>query len=188
MLTALLLTFSLIFTEPTEVADKLGIKQVEFNGTTYDLGWTSHPRDDYYIQEYFPKGETPEKFTRMMTVQVLRQDVELHQAVMDKMKELEQRKLTDALCQYALTESPDSKEFILDFLVSDAKDDKLGEVEFNIYHYTKAEIGGKPALVLYFYTAKSFGDDITPFMEGLGTQRVELLNRMAEMALPAVTL
>jgi hypothetical protein len=174
-----------MLTEPDTV-DKLGIRQVEFNNTTFVLGWSSHPKDDFYIQEYFPKGETAENFTRMMTVQVLRSDVELHQAVMDKMKELEQRKLTDELCQYALIESPDSKEFLLDFLVSDAKDGKLGEVEFNIYHYTKAEIGGKPALVLYFYTTRSLGDDITPFMENLGTQRVELLNKMAEAQLGSV--
>jgi len=45
------------------VIERIGVKgPLEFNKTIFNLAWTDKPRDNYYIQEYLPKGETLEKF------------------------------------------------------------------------------------------------------------------------------
>lgn len=44
---------------------------LQFNNKTYHLGWSSHPTDAYYVQEYFPEGEKAESYHEMFTVSVL---------------------------------------------------------------------------------------------------------------------
>jgi hypothetical protein len=181
---ALLSLLSLV--DPADKMDRLNIKgPLTFQGKNFELAWTSHPTDEFYIQGYLPAGEKPETFHEMMSVHLLRNDAEPHLAVMEKMKALETRKTTDAVCQYSLIESPDGKEFILDFVMSESKDDKVQLVEFNIYRYKQIEIGGKKALLTYIYSKRAYGEEVTPLFEWLGTQRTEVLNKMIETSLPA---
>ncbi|MGA7151250.1 MAG: hypothetical protein WBY84_07560, partial [Pseudolabrys sp.] len=37
--------------------DRLSLPEsIEFNGESYRLSWSSHPKPDYYKQEYLPSG------------------------------------------------------------------------------------------------------------------------------------
>lgn len=183
MLSTILLPLLLLIDTP--VVERLGIKgPLMFQGKSYELAWTSHPSDDYYIQEYLPKGQKPESFKEMLTVNVLRGDKEPHVSVMEKMQWLEQRKTSDAVCQYSLLESPDGAEFLLDFILSESKDGALQTVEFNMYRYRRIEIDGKKALLCYIFSKRAYGDEITPFLEWLKAGRAEMLNAFVEVELP----
>ena len=170
-----------------EPVDRIGVKgPLAFNKTTFNLAWTSKPTDTYYIQEYLPAGETVDHFNQMMSIFLLVSDVQPKDAVQQKISELEERKKTDATCNYKVNQSPDGKEYMVDFLMGDANN-KNEIQEFNIYRYKQADLGNnKKALLVYAYSKRAYNDDITAFLKNLKTDRGNLLNAMVAAEVPGV--
>lgn len=182
-LAALLLS---AFTRPAAPVERLGIKgPLSFQNASYTLAWTDKPSEGLYIQEYLPAGETAARFTRMITVNVLAKDVAPEDAVRQKTAELEGRKKTDAVCHYAVSKSPDGKEYIVDFLLGQGEG-AAAVVEFNLYRYKRIEVGGNRALLLYAFTKRGYGSATTNFLTELKKERPTLLNAMAAVPLPAI--
>lgn len=186
-LSTLFFSFTNITNNPV---DRLGVKgPLEFNKTNFKLAWTDKPNDSYYIQEYLPDGEKLESFNQMLTLHLFDTDIKTKDAVEQKLKELTERKKTDAVCNYQVTESPDGKEFIVDFLLGESKDNKMTIVEFNVYHYKQIEITKKKkAIVVFAYSKRSYGDDITSFLKTLKDDRTNYLNQMISADIPNVTI
>lgn len=151
-----------------KVQDYLNIgDSIIYDGKAFFLGWSSHPTDVYYIQEYFPKGESPESYNLMMTVAILANAGYTPKiAVTNKALELEERKKTDACCNYKLFQK--NKTYVMDFLVSENNPDNpelLSVVEFDVHRYDQVKFRGKKALQLTFISERSYGEDIIPFLQ-----------------------
>lgn len=144
---------------------------IKYCGTDYWLAWSSHPSDIYYIQEYLPKGDKPEHFNKMFTVNVLFSDLALEHAVAAKKAELDQRKKADPCINYITSEKKDT--YILEFIVSDAPGGNFNTVEANVYYYRRMKIGERNAIVLCFYSERAYGDDITDFIPAIPSHRAE---------------
>lgn len=185
VLSILLSSFTTITDKPI---DRLGVKgPLEFNNINFKLAWTDKPNDIYYIQEYLPDGEKPERFNQMLTIHLFDTEIKIKDAVGQKIKELTERKKTDAVCNYQVIESPDGNEFIVDFLLGESKDDQMTIVEFNVYRYKQIEISKKrKAIIVYAYSKRSYGDDITNFFKTLKDDRTNYLNQMISADIPIV--
>lgn len=185
-----LVTTLMSFTINNDPVDRIGVARLLiFNRTTFNLSWSDKPNDTYYIQEYLPIGEKSESFNQMLTLHLFQKDIKVKDAVKQKIKELEIRKKTDLTCNYQVTESPDGKEFMIDFLLGESKGDEMTIIEFNIYHYKQVELGDKKkAILVYAYSKRAYGDYITPFLKNLGKDRTDLLNVMTESEMPTVKL
>jgi len=172
------------------VINRIGVSgPLVFNKSTFNLAWSDKPDDTYFVQEYLPKGEKPEHFNQMVTVNVFVKDVPVADAVQQKVKWLTERKKTDEVCNFQVTNNPDETEFMVDFLVGESKGDDYTTVEFNIYHYKKVDVGGgKKGLVIYVYSKRSYGEEITNFLENLGVMRNDLLNAMIASEKPKISL
>lgn len=149
---------------------------IKFGDTDFYLAWSAKPKPTYYIQEYLPKGETPEHYTQMLTVSVLFTDLTPEQMAQAKIDELERRKKKDPVTNYMNFKR--DNEQLLEFLVSDLygkniKDPKVttGIVEANLHYYRQTTINGKKASVLYFYSCRAYGDDILPFIQSIPDKR-----------------
>ena len=151
-----------------DVQDYLGITDLKFDGTKYHLGYTCK-NSNTILQEYFPKGQTYEKFDRMFTVYVnIAPDMNPEMAVKAKEAELAQRKKTKKdVFNWAIWKGPDGSEWIIDFLCYESKDSLVDMVEFDVHKYSMIEVGGHPALQLLFYTHRAYGDDVTPFLKDI---------------------
>ncbi len=185
ILFALFLSLSSMAQNPI---DRLGVKgNLEFNKTDYKLSWSAKPNDNYLIQEYLPKGENSEHFNQMLTIHLFITDISTEGAVNQKINELTARKNTDPICNYQVTKSPDGKEYLIDFLLGESKDDKMTVVEFNLYRYKQIEIPNKgKALIVYAYSKRGYGDDITPFFQTLENYRISYLKEMISTNIPTV--
>ena len=171
----------------SDITDRLGIKgPLTFSNTKLELAWSDKPSENYYVQEYIPNGEQIGNFKQMLTVHLFTSATIPEAAVQQKAKWLVERKKTDAICNYQITESPDGKEFILDFLVGESKDGKMTIAEFNVYRYQRIEVEGKDALLVSAYSKRSYGDNITPFLTTLGADRNFYLNEMISFSLPSL--
>lgn len=186
-----LLTILFSFTPTsTNPIDRIGVKgPLEFNKTSFKLAWTDHPRDNYYIQEYLPLGEKLESFNQMLTMHLFVVDISPKDAAMQKVKELTARKKTDPVCNFNVIESPNGKELIVDFLLGASKENKMTLIEFNVYHYKQIEVSiNKKALIVYAYSKRSYGNEITHFLKTLEEDRTKYLNQMISSDIPTVTL
>ncbi len=160
-----------------------------FHQEVFHLAWTGKANAYSYTQEYLPKGETVERFNQMLSIFLFDRDVDLQNAIQQKVGEIEKMKKTDELCNYRVIESPDGGEFIIDFLVSSAKGDKLEVVELNLWRYKKVSLGNsKKGLLVYAYHKRAYGDDIMPFLKGLSDTKADLVDALIASELPAVEL
>ena len=182
----------LLFFNPSEetAIDRIGVKgPLTFNKTDFKLAWTDHPNHKYYIQEYLPGGETMEAFNQMLTIHVFDSETKLKDAVKQKVNELTERKKTDPLCNYAVNESPGGKEFMVDFLLGESKNNELSTVEFNIYRYKQVNLTkNKKGILVYAYSKRAYGEKIKPFLESLGADRTTYLNEMIKISMPTITI
>ena len=171
-----------------DITDRIGVKgPLEFNGLSFNLAWSDQPRDNYYIQEYLPLGEKVESFEQMMTIHLFVTDMSVNEAVQQKGKELSSRKKSDPLCNYQITESPDGKEYMVDFILSESKGEEMTIAEFNVYRYKETDLGNnQKALMVYSYSKRSYGDGITPFLKNLKDEKINYLNEMALTSIPEV--
>ncbi len=142
---------------------------IDYCGTDYYLVWSSHPQENYYLQEYLPKGESLDHYNQMFTVSVLFLDRTPLEAVTAKVAELEERKKTDPVTNYSVAKNGD--EYILEFIVSDTKNDEIHTVEVDIHYYKQMTINGKKASVLSFYSGRAYEDDIIPFIKSIPEKR-----------------
>lgn len=188
----LLLITSILFLSFTivkdDLKDRLNVKgPLLFGNTSFKLSWAAKPKETYYVQEYLPDGEKLNSFNQMLTINLFVLDIEVKNAVEQKINELNNRKKTDAVCNYEVNESPDGKEFIVDFLMSESKDDKMTTVEFNVYRYKQIELeGGKKAILVYAYSKRSYNNEITDFLKVLSKERTTYLNHMISSEIPAI--
>ena len=169
--------------------DRIGVKgPLTFNKTTFNLAWTSKPSENYYIQEYLPNKETADHFNQMLSIFLLAGEVTAKDAVQQKISELTERKKTDATCNYSVNQSHDGKEYMVDFVLGESKNDKQEVEEFNIYRYKQVNLGNnKKGLLVYAYSKRAYGEDITPFLKKLKTDRIAFLNEMTAAEMPTVT-
>jgi hypothetical protein len=168
--------------------DHLGVKgPLNFDHTDFKLVWTDKPRENYYIQEYLPAGEKTADFNQMLTIHLFAVDMKIKDAVQQKVKELTERKKTDAVCNFVVNKSPDGAEYMVDFVLGESKNDLMTIVEFNIYRYRQVDIGNnKKGIEVYAYSKRSYGDSITEFFKNLKDTRTDYLNKMIAAEMPSV--
>jgi hypothetical protein len=168
--------------------DQLGVAgPLSFGGTTYNLAWATKPSATYYVQEYLPKGEKSADFKQMLALHLIAQNSSLESVAGLKVKELEARKQSDVICNYQVITSPDNKELILDFLLSQNMESSQGIAEFNVYRYKQVALGaGKTGVLLYAYSKRSYGSSIDNFLKTLKPVRTEAIATMAAAKMPAV--
>lgn len=59
--------------------------------------------------------------------------------------------------------------------------------EFNVYRYSQVDLGNnKKAILIYFYSKRSYGNEITEFLKKLSLERIKYLNEMISAKMPSV--
>ena len=170
------------------VVERLSVPQsFEFNGETYRLSWSSHPRPHYYKQEYLPSGQTSERFQRMILIEATVREVSVKDMVAAQVNMLNKRKSTSPTVNFAILTNSKNDEIILDFILS-AQDSK-GEdiVEWNAYRYAALKgKGGASGVALFGVSRRGYGDDATDFLRRLKSARPAEINALAAYPLPVV--
>lgn len=164
--------------------EALGIPgPIVFEGTEFELAWTSHPDATYYKQEYVPAGEAVESYAQMFMVDVLTEGQTPEGAAAGMIAGLEERKATDLAVNYDMIENEATGELILDFLLSDASTGTV-IVEWNAYRYVPFGDG----LALFAISRRGYGDETTSFIQGLANWRQSSIEALATMELPEIAI
>lgn len=173
-------------TKPTEYLGVAG--QISFDKTSYNLAWTSHPTDNYYKQEYLAKGNTIEKFKKLILLEIITGETKLKDVVATKIAELKKMKASNSVVNYETFEK--DGEVMLDFLVSENTPDGkyLSIVERNVYRYKSVvDKNGQKGVLLFGVSERAYGDDIDKFFPNLKAHRFDLINLVGAFDLPEIT-
>jgi hypothetical protein len=185
VLSLILMSFTIINETPI---DRIGISgPLKFNSTYFNFVWSDKPNETDYIQEYLPKKQSTENFKEMLTIHLFVTDIPLTEAVNQKIIELNMRKQTDITCNYKANYSSDKKEIIVDFVLSEIKNDVVNIAEFNIYRYKQVDLeNNKKGILIYAYTKRSYKNNIDYFFNNLGSIRDKALKTMNNTEMPTV--
>ena len=186
LLGLLLTTFA--FGQTTKPTEYLGVAgQISFDKTSYNLAWTSHPTDNYYKQEYLAKGDTIEKFKKLILLEIITGKTKLKDVVATKIAELKKMKAANPVVNYETFEK--NGEVMLDFLVSENTADGkyLSIVERNVYRYKSVvDKNGQKGILLFGVSERAYGDDIDKFFPNLKAHRFDLINLVGAYELPEI--
>ncbi len=185
ILSTILMSFTVINDDPI---DRIGVPgPLIFNSIDFNFSWSDKPNETYYIQEYFPKKQSAENYKEMLTIHLFVTDLALNDAVDQKIEELNIRKQTDITCNYKANYSTDKKEIIVDFVLSDIKNDVVNIAEFNIYRYKQVDLeNNKKGILIFAYTKRSYKNNINYFFNNLGSIRDKALKTMNNTEMPKV--
>lgn len=157
-----------------------------FNNTDYALGWSSHPTDFQYLQEYFPEGQNPDKFTDMLSVWLVVSDLSAKQWMESMVVQYTNQKKTDPVCNFQTYET--KGEYIMDGLLGKSENGLMKAIEFNVYRCKNIKVDGKKALLICFYSGHAYDDDIMPFLTELKDRRKELVTAMIKFQYPEISI
>ena len=143
--------------------------------------WSAQPQENYFVQEYLPKGETLEHYNQMFTVSVIFWDRTPLEAIQAKIAELEERKKSDPITKYMVVEN--NGDYILEFIVGDSSNGKMNTIEVDVHYYKQMTINGRNASVLCFYSSRAYGDDILPFIQSIPEKRNAWYEGMSNLKL-----
>ena len=175
-----------IDTPKDAVVDHLGVPgPIAFDGTSYELAWSSRPAPNYIKQEYVPSGQNVERYTRMLLVEAVTGGVKTVDAVRNQVDMLNKRKSSDPLVKMNIIQNESTGEVLLDFLVSSK--DANGEyvVEWNGYRYAPyRSVSGQSGVLLNAISHRAYGNEnAKAFMSGLKELRAKQIKALAGMAL-----
>ena len=163
---------------------------IVFNSSSYDFVWSSHPSPTYYKHEYLKKGETVQKFNTMVMVELLTGTTTPKDLVANKVAELKTMQSTNPYVQFETFFNKDSNEYILDFLVTanSADNKEITIAERNVYRYKVYSENGKKGVLLFAVSTRSYGDNVTKFLQSLKGSRMDLVNKVKAFTVPAIVI
>jgi hypothetical protein len=162
---------------------------IKFNQIDFNLAWSSHPSESYYKNEYLPKGDHQENYNQMIMLELALGDMSVKDAVSAKIKELDDRKSTDVIARYEVSENKKTNEVLLDFMLSENNGDKNGIVEWNAYRYANAlDKTGKKGIILYSISKRGYGLKATEFLSDIKLNRKHDVDAFVAQDLPKIKL
>jgi hypothetical protein len=162
---------------------------ISFDNDAYSLAWSAHPTASYYKQEYVKKGETVEKFNTMILVELLTGNMSPKELVSAKVAELKTMQTSNPYVQFETMYNQELQEYILDFLVTaNSPDGKVINIaERNVYRYkTYTDKNGKKGVLLFALSSRSYGKEVTKFLNSLKGNRMDMVNKVRLFTIPSV--
>jgi hypothetical protein len=137
-----------------------------FNDKNYHLVWSSHPSATYYKQEYLAKGETVEKYSSMLMLEVLDASLNPGDAAAAKIAEILEFTIT--------ANSPDGRQVLIS--------------ENNVYRYTLfTNPKGAQSLLLFALSYRQYGNDAVKVIKADKNDGM-IVDQVRKFAIPRVTL
>ncbi|HTD97863.1 MAG TPA: hypothetical protein VK668_01185 [Mucilaginibacter sp.] len=153
---------------------------IKFNKKEYKLAYSSHPVSNYYMQEYIPKNETLDRYEHMILVDYLLIDTPAANIIGVKINEIKERKKTDMVANYELVENKETKEYILDFLLSSSKYLTVNVIEWNGYHYKNyTDKAGHKGVLLFGVSERAYDGGVTWYLKTLKGHRFDWIKELS---------
>ena len=158
---------------------------LEYDGTEFYLIQSKQRSKTLFQEQYIPKDENLRDFTQLLDFSFFNKEIEIELAVRQKVESVQQREKKDKFAKVNVTESPDGKEFIVDYFISEAPENGDSYIEYNIYRFKNMENGGQKSFLIMSYAKRMYGD-LKSSAKALAKQRDHLMATMIEYKIPEI--
>ncbi len=158
---------------------------IEYDGTEFYLIQSKQRSKTLFQEQYIPKDENLHDFTQLLDFSFFNKEIETELAVRQKVESVQQREKKDKFAKVNVSESPDGKEFIVDYFISEAPENGDSYIEYNIYRFKNMENGGQKSFLIMSYAKRMYGD-LKSAAKALAKQRDHLMATMIEYKIPEI--
>ena len=186
-ITALVLISAFSFIKAQEnAADLLSIPgPIEYDGTEFFLSWSKPVSKTLFRQQYLPSDERIEDFTQLLDFSFFNKEIEMDLAVRQKVEDIQKIAKSDKFAKVNVAESPDGKEYIVDYFTSESPEKGDSFVEYNIDRFITLEKGNAKNFLILSYAKRMYGD-LKSSAKSLARQRDHLMTTMIEYKVPDI--
>ncbi|WP_313503022.1 hypothetical protein [Kaistella carnis] len=186
-ITALVLISAFSFVKAQENAtDLLSIPgPIEYDGTEFFLSWSKPVSKTLFRQQYLPSDERIEHFTQLLDFSFFNKEIEMDLAVRQKVEDIQKIAKSDKFAKVNVAESPDGKEYIVDYFTSESPEKGDSFVEYNIDRFITLEKGNAKSFLILSYAKRMYGD-LKSSAKSLARQRDHLMTTMIEYKVPDI--
>lgn len=181
----LLCTLSL-FKAQENVPDLISIPgPIDLDGTEFLLAWSKQPSKTLFRQQFLPRDEKIEDFTQLLDFSFFNKEIDMESAVRQKVELVQNRESKDKFAKVNVTESPDGKEFIVDYFISETPEKGDSYIEYDIFRFKQFETGTQKSFLILSYTKRNYGD-LKSGAKSLAKERDRLLTAMIDYKIPVI--
>jgi hypothetical protein len=161
-----------------------------FYGDDFILGHTEHGIENFYRQEYLIKDEKHETYNKMIFIELSKTVISIKDVVNKKVKELENRKKTDLVCAYTLTDVPENNEYLLEYITSIGPKKSVKQVEWNVCRYRvyNNAKGERFGIEIFGFSMRGYGDFIYNFFDYQKPNKDKIIEAMKSAEYPKIDL
>lgn len=189
MFVVVLLCFAGFLKAQETVTDLLSIPgPIEYKGSEYFLSWSKQNSRTFSMQQYLPKDETIDDFTELLNFSFFNKEIDLDQAVRQKVESVQKMMETDKFAEVNVSENPDGTEYIVDYLLSKTPKEGGSYVEYNVNRFKPFDKNGAKSFLILSYAKRIYGTDFKMAAKSLKKQRDLLISSMIEYRIPEITL
>ncbi|MBU8881694.1 hypothetical protein KSK37_01215 [Kaistella sp. DKR-2] len=183
----LLLIGSLSFVKAQETAASILSfpNPIEYDGTEFFLTQSKQRSKTLFQEQYIPKDESLGDFTQLLDFSFFNKEIEMELAVRQKVEAIQQRASKDKFAKVNVTESPDGKEYIVDYFISETPEKGDPFIEYNVYRFKQFENGTQQSFLILSYAKRVYGD-LKSSAKALAKQRDHLMATMIEFKIPEI--
>lgn len=158
---------------------------IEFNDTEFLLAWSKQPSKTLFRQQFLPRDEKIEDYNQLLDFSFFNKEIEIELAVRQKVESIQKREEKDKFAKVNVTESPDGKEYIVDYFISEEPEKGDSYIEYNVYRFKQFDSGTQKSFLILFYSTRMYGD-LKSAAKALSKKRDQLLTNMIEYKIPEI--
>ncbi|WP_333851882.1 hypothetical protein [Epilithonimonas sp.] len=174
---------------PVEVIDRLNIPgPLTFRESEYFLTWSKQNSPTWAQQQYLMRDDDFKNYKELINISYFDKEIDIETAVKQKVEYVEKRKerTQDKYSFVSVTESPDGKEIIVDYLVTVVPQEGESYAEYNIDRFKNFDSNGKKSFLIFSYSKRVAGD-LKYSSKALSKERNRLMEAIITTAIPTVT-
>ncbi|MGS0747482.1 hypothetical protein [Halpernia sp. GG3] len=155
--------------------------------TEYFLEWSKQASATLFLQQYLLKEEKITDFTKMINVSYFLKEINIDDAVKQKVESFQKRKDTDRFSKVQVTESPDGTEYIVDGLLTETPKTGSPYAEYGIYRFKTITNGSKKSFLIFSFIKRNYGD-LKTSAKFLDKERNKLMGAAINFIIPPISL
>lgn len=158
---------------------------IDLDGTEFLLTWSKQPSKTLYRQQFLPRDEQIENFIQLLDFSFFNKEIDIELAVRQKVESIQNRAAKDKFAKVNVSESPDGKEYIVDYFISEVPSKGDSYIEYNVYRFKQFDTGTQKSFLILSYAKRSYGD-LKSAAKSLGKERDRLMTNIIEYKIPEI--
>ena len=172
---------------PVEVIDRLNIPgPLTFNENEFLLALSKQNSATWAQQQYIMRDDVLNNYKELINISYFDKEIDMETAIKQKVEFVEKRRSKDKYSFVNVTESPDGKEIIVDYLTTETPAEGEPYAEYNLDRFKNFDVNGKKSFIIFSYSKRLAGD-LKYASKSLSKERNRLMEAAITTAIPPVT-